>query len=58
MKTIKLSGRVHKFAILFAMALFLFPAVSCAQRVSFNVSSVTPAAKGTVKSQGGQQQEL
>ena len=49
MKTIKLSGRVHKFAILFAMALLLFPAVSCAQRVSFNVSSVTPAAKGTVK---------
>jgi hypothetical protein len=49
MKTIKLSGRIQKIAMLFAMALFIFPVSSCAQKVSFAVSTVTPAAKGTVR---------
>ena len=49
MKTIKLSGRIQKIAIIFAMAIFLFPIASCAQRTKFLISTVTPAAKGTVK---------
>ncbi|PKP41437.1 MAG: hypothetical protein CVT93_08435 [Bacteroidetes bacterium HGW-Bacteroidetes-10] len=49
MKTIKFSGKVKRVAIMFAMAIFLFPVASCAQKVNFLISTVTPAAKGTVR---------
>lgn len=49
MKTKKLSGRIQKIALLIAMAIFLIPVASCAQKVNFSISTVTPAAKGSVK---------
>lgn len=49
MKTQKLTGRIQKIALLIALAIFLVPVSSCAQRVNFLVSTVTPAAKGSVK---------
>lgn len=49
MKTKKLSGRIQKIALLIAMAIFLLPVASCAQKVNFLISTVTPAAKGNVK---------
>jgi len=49
MKTKKLSGRIQKIALLIAMALFLVPFASCAQKVNFLISTVTPAAQGSVK---------
>lgn len=48
-KTIKTHGRMQKIAIFALMALFLFPVASCAQKVNFLISTVTPAAKGTVR---------
>lgn len=49
MKTIKLSGRMQKIALLIAMVIFLLPVASCAQKVNFLISTVTPAAQGSVK---------
>jgi hypothetical protein len=49
MKTITLSGRIQWIAILFAIAMIIFPITSCAQRSKFLVSAVAPAAMGTVK---------
>lgn len=49
MKTKQISGRIQKIALLIALTIFMIPVSSCAQRVNFLVSTVTPAAKGTVK---------
>jgi len=49
MKAKKISGRIQKIALLIAMAIFLIPVTSCAQRVNFLISTVTPAAQGSVK---------
>lgn len=49
MKTIKLSGRIQKIALLIAMAIFILPIAACAQKVNFLNSTVTPAAQGSVK---------
>ncbi|EKD31068.1 MAG: hypothetical protein ACD_77C00410G0002 [uncultured bacterium] len=49
MKTKKITGRIQKIALIIALAIFLVPVTSCAQRVNFLVSTVTPAAKGSVK---------
>ena len=49
MKTKNLTGRIQKIALIIALAIFLVPVTSCAQRVNFLISTVTPAAKGSVK---------
>lgn len=49
MKTMKLSGRIQKITLIIAMTIFLLPVASCAQKVNFLVSNVTPAAQGSVK---------
>ena len=45
----KIIRKNKKIALLIAMALFLVPVASCAQKVNFLISTVTPAAKGNVK---------
>jgi len=49
MKTTKLFGRIQKIALLIAVVIFMFPVASCAQKVNFLISTVTPAAQGSVK---------
>ena len=49
MKTNTLSGKIQRIAILFVLAMIMFPIASCAQRSKFLVSAVAPAAVGTVK---------
>ena len=46
---IKLSKRMQKIAVLFTMAILFFPIASCAQKTHFLVSTVAPAAKGTLR---------
>ena len=40
---------MQKIALLIAMVIFLLPIASCAQKVNFLISTVTPAAQGSVK---------